>query len=243
MAKRPKASWGIRPQRPFEERTYENHVRGCACGAFLLVHVSRRGLRMERRLQLDELQILGSGDNIDCQSAWFPAPAGMSAGAADILSVTNNDRTTFFTMVERRITGQPHVFMQYRGLRENFNAMFKQEGVKDWKELGKNAGFEVAEFSRDISGAGFALHRRAALYQSNVYRLQAPAGRRGVHGRRSPAGLPNPPTHGWRLISTLIPVAQDHRIYGNSSGRRQRLYPWFVEPSLEKLRANREKPA
>ncbi len=89
---------------------------------------------------------------VDCGSAWFPAPAGMSAGAADILSVTNNDRTIFFTMVERRITGQPHVFMQYRGLRENFNAMFKQEGVKDWKELDKKGGFEVAEFSRDISG-------------------------------------------------------------------------------------------
>ena len=78
----------------------------------------------------------------------------MSAGAADILSVTNNDRTIFFTMVERRITGQPHVFMQYRSLRENFNAMFKQEGVKDGKELDKKAGFEVAEFSRDISGYG-----------------------------------------------------------------------------------------
>lgn len=84
--------------------------------------------------------------NIDCSSAW------MDAGAADIMSVTNNERTIFFTMVERRITGQPHVFLQYRRLRENFNAMFKEEGVKDWKELDKKAGFEVAEFSWDING-------------------------------------------------------------------------------------------
>ena len=58
--------------------------------------------------------------NIDCESAW------MGAGAADIMSVTNNERTIFFTMVERRITGQPHAFLQYRRLRENFNAMFNE---------------------------------------------------------------------------------------------------------------------
>ena len=92
--------------------------------------------------------------NIVCERSWFPAPSGREAGGntADIMSVTNDDRTIFFTMVERRITGAPHVFLQYRGLRENFNAMFKQEGVKDWKELEKNTGFEVAEFFRDISG-------------------------------------------------------------------------------------------
>src|SRR5262245_40353465 len=86
--------------------------------------------------------------NIDCESAWSPA----GGGVADIMSVTNNERTIFFTMVERHITEQPHVFLQYRRLRENFNAMFTEEGVKDWKELDKKAGFEVAEFSRDISG-------------------------------------------------------------------------------------------
>jgi hypothetical protein len=84
--------------------------------------------------------------NIDCSNAW------MGAGTADIMSLTNNERTIFFTMVERRITGQPHAFLQYRSLRENFNAIFKDEGVTDWKELDKKAGFEVAEFSRDING-------------------------------------------------------------------------------------------
>lgn len=84
--------------------------------------------------------------NIDCAGAW------LGAGAADIMSVTNDERTIFFTLVERRITGQPHAFLQYRRLRENFNAMFKEEDVKDWKELDKEAGFEVAEFSKDVSG-------------------------------------------------------------------------------------------
>ena len=86
--------------------------------------------------------------NIDCETV-VSLDGG---GAADVMSVTNNERTIFFTMLESRITEQPHVFMQYRGLRENFNAMFKEEGVKGWKELDKKAGFEVAEFSRDISG-------------------------------------------------------------------------------------------
>lgn len=83
-----------------------------------------------------------SAYNIDCESSWL----------ADIITVTNNERTIFFTMVERRIKGQPHTYLEYRSLRENFSAMFKDEGVKDWKELDKKAGYEVAEFSQDING-------------------------------------------------------------------------------------------
>jgi hypothetical protein len=80
--------------------------------------------------------------NIDCESSWM----------ADIITVTNDERTIFFTMVERRIKGQPHTYLEYRSLRENFSAMFKDEGVRDWKELDKKAGFEVAEFSQEING-------------------------------------------------------------------------------------------
>jgi hypothetical protein len=97
--------------------------------------------------------------NIDCESAW------MGAGAADIMTVTNNERTIFFTMVERRIKGQPHTYLEYRSLRENFSAMFKDEGVTDWKELDKNAGFETAEFSQDINGLDS--HCMAAQRYSN----------------------------------------------------------------------------
>lgn len=87
--------------------------------------------------------------NIDCETVFSLYAEG---GSADVMSVTNNERTIFFTMVERRITGEPHVFMQYVSLRENFDATFKEEGLKGWKEIDKKAGFEVAEFSRDISG-------------------------------------------------------------------------------------------
>jgi len=41
--------------------------------------------------------------------------------------------------------------LQYRSLRENFNAMFGEGDIKDWKSLDKKAGYEVAEFSQDIS--------------------------------------------------------------------------------------------
>jgi hypothetical protein len=82
--------------------------------------------------------------NIDCERGWFDT--------TDIISVTNNDRTIFFTMVDRRITGQPHVYLEYRRLRENFTAMFDEKDIKDWKSLDKKAGYDVAEFSRNISG-------------------------------------------------------------------------------------------
>ncbi len=86
--------------------------------------------------------------NIDCETV-VPLDGG---GAAEVMSVTNHERTIFFTMVERRITDQPHVFLEYRSLRDNFGAMFKEDGIKDWKSLDKRAGYEVVEFSRDISG-------------------------------------------------------------------------------------------
>jgi hypothetical protein len=86
--------------------------------------------------------------NVDCETV-VSLDGG---GAADVMSVTNNERTIFFTMVERRISGEQHLYLQYRRLRENFNAMFKEDGVKDWRSLDKKAGYEVAEFSQDISG-------------------------------------------------------------------------------------------
>lgn len=81
--------------------------------------------------------------NIDCERGWFDK--------TDIISVTNNDRTIFFTMMDRRIT-DPHAYLEYRRLRENFTAMFDEKDIKDWKSLDKKAGYDIAEFSQDIGG-------------------------------------------------------------------------------------------
>jgi hypothetical protein len=81
--------------------------------------------------------------NVDCER-WFDA--------IDIISVTNNDRTIFFTMLERGIMGEPHAYLEYRRLRENITAMFDDEDIKDWKSLDKTAGYELAEFSQDVDG-------------------------------------------------------------------------------------------
>jgi hypothetical protein len=86
--------------------------------------------------------------NIDCETV-VSLDGG---GSADVMSVTDQERTIFFTMVERRITGQPHVFLQYRKLRENFDAMFKKDGITDWRSLDRKDDYEVAEFSWDMSG-------------------------------------------------------------------------------------------
>lgn len=86
--------------------------------------------------------------NVDCATILFTD----GGGGADVMTVTDRDRTIFFTIMERRIVGQPHTFLPYRSLRDNFDATFEDDGIADWKPVDKRAGYEIAEFSREISG-------------------------------------------------------------------------------------------
>jgi hypothetical protein len=90
---------------------------------------------------------------VDCERSNDPLRVGTSTGAAvtDMMTITTNDRTIFLTMLSRRITAT-RIYMQHRSLGESFRAIFDEEGVKDWRSIGNKGGFDVAEFTRDISG-------------------------------------------------------------------------------------------
>jgi hypothetical protein len=92
--------------------------------------------------------------NTDCERSEDPLRVGQSSGSSitDVMSVSNNERTIFFTIVERRITGAPRIYMRYSGLEENFQRVFNEQDVRGFKLLEKKNGYDVAEFSRDISG-------------------------------------------------------------------------------------------
>lgn len=91
--------------------------------------------------------------NVDCERSQDPLRVGQSSGSSttDVMTVSSDDRTIFVTMLTRRITA-PRIYMEHRSLGENFRSLFNEDGVKDWKSIGNRDGYDVAEFTREISG-------------------------------------------------------------------------------------------
>lgn len=90
---------------------------------------------------------------VDCEQSDEPLRVETSSGGVtvDVMSITSEDRRIFFTMVSRRINAT-RIYMESRSLGENYRNMFDEEGTRDWKEIGRKAGYDVAEFTTDISG-------------------------------------------------------------------------------------------
>ncbi len=90
---------------------------------------------------------------VDCEQSDEPLRVETSSGGVtvDVMSITSEDRRIFFTMVSRRINAT-RIYMESRSLGENYRTMFDEEGTRDWKEIGRKSGYEVAEFTTDISG-------------------------------------------------------------------------------------------
>lgn len=95
----------------------------------------------------------GEGYLVDCeQSDDAVRVETQNAGVTlDVMSISSAKRDMFFTMVSRRLNGT-HVYMEPRPLKDNYREMFNDEGTKDWKSVGRKAGYDVAEFTADISG-------------------------------------------------------------------------------------------
>ena len=91
--------------------------------------------------------------NVDCERSQEPLRVGQSSGSTitDVMTVSSDDRTIFVTMLTQRITS-PRIYMEHRSLGENFRSLFNEDGVKDWKSIGNRDGYDVAEFTREISG-------------------------------------------------------------------------------------------
>lgn len=90
---------------------------------------------------------------VDCEHSDEPLRVETSTGGitVDVMSITSKDRQIFFTMVSRRITAT-RIYMETRSLGENYRDIFDEEGTRDWKGIGNKAGYDVAEFTADISG-------------------------------------------------------------------------------------------
>jgi hypothetical protein len=95
----------------------------------------------------------GEGFNVDCERSNDQVRAGESSGATqiDVMTISGEEPRMFMTVVGIRVTAT-RLYMEYRGLRQNFNELFTSIEVKDWKGIGNKGGYDSAEFTAMISG-------------------------------------------------------------------------------------------
>lgn len=126
-----------------------------ALGALVLFSAAARADFEAIDCSSTAFELADSAYNTDCERSKDPIRAGEASGSTttDLVSITNNDRTIFFTMVDQRVNA-PHIYLEHRKLGESFRAVFNEKDVKDWKSVGDKGDYDVAEFSRDISGQG-----------------------------------------------------------------------------------------
>jgi len=95
----------------------------------------------------------GEGYQVDCQRSTEQVRAGESSGATqvDVMTISADDPRMFMTIVGIRITAT-RLYMEHRGLRENFRDAFSEIEAEDWKGIGNKSGYDSAEFTAVISG-------------------------------------------------------------------------------------------
>ena len=95
----------------------------------------------------------GDGYNVDCERSSEQVRAGESSGATqiDVMTVSGEEPRMFMTIIGVRITAT-RLYMEYRGLRQNFSEAFTQIEVQDWNGIGNKDGYDSAEFTAVISG-------------------------------------------------------------------------------------------
>ena len=93
------------------------------------------------------------GYNVDCERSTDQVRAGESSGATqiDVMTISGEKPRMFMTIVGVRITAT-RLYMEYRGLRQNFSDAFTHVEVQDWNGIGNKNGYDSAEFTAVISG-------------------------------------------------------------------------------------------
>jgi hypothetical protein len=95
----------------------------------------------------------GEGYNLDCERSNDQVRAGESSGATqiDVMTISGEEPRVFMTVVGVRITAT-RLYMEYRGLRQNFNEVFGNVEAQDWNGIGNKGGYDSAEFTAIVSG-------------------------------------------------------------------------------------------
>jgi hypothetical protein len=95
----------------------------------------------------------GNGYNLDCERFSEQVRAGESSGATqiDVITISGEEPRMFMTVVGVHVRAT-RLYMEYRGLRQNFTEAFTHIEVQDWNGIGNKGGYDSAEFTAVISG-------------------------------------------------------------------------------------------
>lgn len=95
----------------------------------------------------------GDGFFVDCLRFNNRASKDGASGEtqSDLISITSDERSMFLTVVSVRLTAT-RLYMRRQDLRENTRDFFSTIELNDWNGIGNKSGYDMAEFSADISG-------------------------------------------------------------------------------------------
>ena len=95
----------------------------------------------------------GDGFFVDCLRVNGRAAKDGASGEtqSDLISITSGERSMFLTVVSVRLTAT-RLHMRYQALRENTRDFFSTIELNEWNGIGNKSGYDMAEFSSEISG-------------------------------------------------------------------------------------------
>lgn len=95
----------------------------------------------------------GQGFYVDCLRYSDRAAKDGASGEAqsDLITISSSDRTMFLTVVSVKLTAT-RLYLRRIDLRENTRDYFSSIDLNDWTGIGNKNGYDMAEFTSDISG-------------------------------------------------------------------------------------------
>jgi hypothetical protein len=95
----------------------------------------------------------GEGFFVDCVRVSGRASKEGSSGETevDLITISSESRSMFLTLRSVKLTAT-RLYIRRTDLRENTRDFFSRLEMNDWKGLGYKSGYDMAEFSADISG-------------------------------------------------------------------------------------------
>jgi len=95
----------------------------------------------------------GEGYFVDCLRIAARASKDGASGESqsDLINIATTERSMFLTVISRRLTAV-RLHMRRQDLRQNMRDVFSTIELNAWNGIGNKSGYDMAEFSSEISG-------------------------------------------------------------------------------------------
>ena len=124
-----------------------------ALGAVFLASPAARADMIDIDCASSTFGFADSKYHLDCQRSSDQVRAEDASGGVevDVMTISGDEYRVFVTVVGVRVRAT-RIYMEHRGLRDNFHEAFEKVEAEDWKGIGNKNGYDSAEFTAVISG-------------------------------------------------------------------------------------------